>query len=78
MKGWKCKNCGHEHEATASLEELGFQWLTVEPAACKTSCMNCGSYTIQQVYTYDENNIPIAGQFLMVTTKNKIKKRGNS
>ena len=72
MKGWKCRNCGHIHLATETLKELGFQWL--DKNTCKTSCQNCGSFTIQQAYTYDGKGFPIAGQFLMVRTFNKIRK----
>lgn len=72
MKGWKCGNCGHMHEASETLAELGFQWLG--KATCKTSCQNCWSYTIQQAYSFDVQGRPAAGQFLVVTTKNKIRK----
>lgn len=71
-KGWVCGNCGHVHEATESLEELSFVWL--DEHTSKTSCGNCGTYTIQRAYTYDDQGFPIAGQFLVVLTKNKIRK----
>lgn len=71
-KGWLCGNCGHEHEATESLEELGFIWY--ENGTSKTSCRNCGSYTLQRAYTWDAWGHPIAGQFLLVKSFNKIRK----
>jgi DNA-directed RNA polymerase subunit RPC12/RpoP len=63
-KGWKCNNCGHVHEATENLKELGFTWY--DNGASKTSCQNCGSYTLQKAYTWDEWGRPIAGHFLIV------------
>jgi predicted RNA-binding Zn-ribbon protein involved in translation (DUF1610 family) len=71
MKGWKCGNCGHIHVASESLAELSFQWLDED--TCKTSCENCGSYTIQRATAWEWGN-PTAGYFLQVNTKNKIRK----
>lgn len=76
MKGWKCGNCGHIHEATESLEELSFKW--IDEHTTKTSCENCGTYTLQRAYTYDAAGLPIAGYFLVVKTCNKIRKGLNN
>lgn len=73
MKGWKCNNCGHAHEAESeNLKELGFTWV-LDGRASVTSCQNCGSYTIQKPYTWDAWGHPIAGHFLIVKSKNKVK-----
>ena len=65
LKGWRCGNCGHETETqTENLEELGFQWL--DERTCKTTCQNCGSYTINRVHAVDDQGRPIAGEFLVV------------
>jgi DNA-directed RNA polymerase subunit RPC12/RpoP len=75
MKGWKCGNCGHNHEVEDeySLAELGFTW-ELNGAASKTRCANCGSYTLQRPYTWDEWGIPIAGYFLVVKSYNRIRR----
>ncbi|MHB1166978.1 MAG: hypothetical protein ACYC0N_00365 [Carboxydocellales bacterium] len=74
-KGWKCQNCGHVSEGqTDNLEELGFQWL--DQNTCKTSCQNCGSYTLNRATTYDDQGRPVAGYFLVVRTRNTIGKGG--
>lgn len=75
MKGWLCNNCGHIHEKSETLEELGFLWL--DEHTSKTSCQNCGTYTIQRIYTYNSEGYPIAGYFLVVKTHNKIRKGKN-
>jgi uncharacterized Zn finger protein len=72
INGWKCENCGHIHEATEELVELGFKWLDEDTT--KTSCQNCGTYSLQRAYTYDDLGRPIAGYFLVVKTKNRIRK----
>lgn len=72
IKGWLCNNCGHIHEATEQLTELGFQWY--DEHTSRTRCENCGAYTLQRVTTYDNQGYPIAGYFLIVLPKNKIKK----
>lgn len=72
MKGWKCGNCGHIHEATEALTELSFQWL--DPVTCKTSCENCRTYTMQRASNWDDLGRPTAGEFLVVKTKNKLTK----
>lgn len=71
-KGWKCVNCGHIHEATETLEELSFKWL--DEHTCKTSCQNCGTYSLNRATDYDELGRPVAGYFLVVKSFNKIRK----
>lgn len=72
MKSWLCNNCGHTHEATEQLTELSFKWL--DEHTTKVSCANCGTYTIQRAHTYDAKGYPIAGEFFVVRTCNKIRK----
>lgn len=75
IKAWRCGNCGHVTAAqTDNLEELGFEWLDAN--TCKTSCQNCGSYTLNRVTTYDDQGRPIGGQFLIVKARNRIRKGG--
>lgn len=64
---WLCKNCGHVHQATDALKELGFKWL-LEGKASSTRCMQCKSYTIQRPYSFDADGLPMAGEFLVVTS----------
>jgi len=70
VKYWNCKNCGHMAEQTPQLKELSFKW--VGPLTSKTSCPNCGSYTLQQAYTENFK----AGHFLVVKTHNSIRGKG--
>lgn len=72
IKGWKCDNCGHIHEATETLEELSFQW--IDEHTTKTSCESCGTYVIGRAYTYNAQGLPIAGYFLVARSFNKIRK----
>jgi hypothetical protein len=66
-----CVNCGHSAPMTEELAELSFAWLDQD--TCKTSCPVCGTYSINRAWTY-ENGYPIAGQFLVVKTFNRIRK----
>lgn len=43
-KGWKCRNCGHEHPQTDDLAALGYY--VTERGVCLTRCQACGSYVI--------------------------------
>lgn len=70
VKYWTCKNCGHMAEQSAQLKELSFKWLG--PLTSKTSCPNCGSYTLQQAY--DETFK--AGYFVVVKAYNGIRGKG--
>jgi len=70
VKYWNCKNCGHLAEQTAQLKELSFKWLG--PRTSKTTCPNCGSYTLQQAY--DETFK--AGYFVVVKSYNGIRGKG--
>lgn len=73
MTGWKCKNCGHvTDEKTENLQELSFKWY--DEHTCKTSCPNCGTYTLNRATDYNEMSMPIAGYFLVVKSFNKIRK----
>lgn len=67
MNVWTCSHCGHEHEGTETLEELSF--IRFDEDTTKTTCAGCGTFTIQRVYTYDKQGLPIAGYFLTVKTK---------
>lgn len=69
IKVWRCNNCGHWEPQTETLAELAFKW--VGPLTSRTSCPNCGSYTLNKAY--DETFY--RGEFLVV--KSKIKFRGN-
>lgn len=75
MMGWLCKNCGHNHEATESLKELGFKWF--DEHTSKIECGNCQTMTLQRVWSYDEQNRPVAGEFLAIITRNRIRKGKN-
>jgi hypothetical protein len=71
-KGWLCGNCGHIHEASEELAELAFKWL--DEHTTKTSCQNCGTYSLNRATAYDEKGYPIAGYFLVVRSRNRIRK----
>ena len=75
MKAWLCGNCGHVHPATEELTELSFKWL--DKHTSKISCANCSAYTIQRAHTYDDLGRPTAGEFLVVKTRNTIRKGKN-
>ncbi len=72
VKYWNCKNCGHLAEQSAQLKELSFKWLG--PLTSKTTCPNCGSYTLQQAY--DETFK--AGYFVVVKAYNGIRGKGRA
>ncbi|MGG3803156.1 hypothetical protein [Metabacillus fastidiosus] len=67
-KGWKCTNCGHIHPATENLEELSFE--RFDALTSKTSCQNCGTYTIQRAF----DDRFQSGHFLIVKARNRIRK----
>ncbi len=72
LKAWKCKNCGHNEpiQPGNDLKELGFKWLG--PLTSFVNCPACKSYTIQRAY----DDRFLAGNFLVVVTKNSIKGKG--
>lgn len=72
MKNYRCGNCGHVQEADDQLTEMGFVWL--DDWTSRISCSNCGTYTIQRISRLDDQGRPNAGEFLVVRTKNKIRK----
>ncbi|MCM3789436.1 hypothetical protein M3221_13605 [Domibacillus indicus] len=64
-KQWKCGNCGLEVEATEELKELSFRWM--DKLTSKTTCQNCGSYTIQRAF----DDRFQGGHFLIVKARMK-------
>lgn len=68
IKAWRCGNCGHNHDYSDDLKELGF-YMT-EQGVCITKCAACGGYCIAH-----RTGLHF-GVFLVVTPHNKIRGKG--
>lgn len=70
VRYWRCGNCGHLEPQTPSLRELLYK--QINALTSKTSCPNCGSYTINQLYDLSFKR----GCFLVVKARNGIRGKG--
>lgn len=74
MRVLNCNNCGHPIEADELLQVMRFAWLDPEHTASQISCPACMTTTLQRAHTFDEEGRPIAGEFHVIRTFNRIRR----